>query len=306
VAYTFISPDEGHLAEDILRVLELSNQPIPDELRQLVRSYKEKYESGEADKFKVNGYIGRGYEFSMKEKEKVKQTRKELGRAYMNESDEEELEIKGGKAEEGDEETNKQALVLRKQNDTKEEAERKKALSRNPVAKSIAIETGMNVARNAIIAGKTEEEAFRLAQEAIQDSLAGFKQSNSVVKGVEIASQIIEEWVEKENKKNNVFTCELDINDYPQNARINVSRKAYLNEINELSGCSVTLRGTFVEPGKKPPLGQKKLHLYIQGNSSSDVQSAYNEIKKNLNDAALQFYTRGSQGYTGGKGKYAI
>jgi superfamily II DNA/RNA helicase len=32
IAYTFISPDEAHLAEEIIRVLELSDQPYPKEL----------------------------------------------------------------------------------------------------------------------------------------------------------------------------------------------------------------------------------------------------------------------------------
>ena len=59
-AYTFISPDEAHLAEDILRILEISNQPIPDELRSLVRNYKERLENGEVDKFRISGYVGRG------------------------------------------------------------------------------------------------------------------------------------------------------------------------------------------------------------------------------------------------------
>ncbi len=60
IAYTFISPDEAHLAEEILRVLELSEQPYPTELVQLVRTYKEKLESGETDKRRVYGYTGRG------------------------------------------------------------------------------------------------------------------------------------------------------------------------------------------------------------------------------------------------------
>ena len=60
VSFTFISPDEAHLAEDILRILEISNQEIPDELRSLVKNYKERLENGQVDKFRISGYIGRG------------------------------------------------------------------------------------------------------------------------------------------------------------------------------------------------------------------------------------------------------
>ena len=70
MAYTFITPDEEHLAEDILRVLEKSSQEIPDELKALVRNYKEKLQNGEADKFKRSGYITKGYRFDTSEKEK--------------------------------------------------------------------------------------------------------------------------------------------------------------------------------------------------------------------------------------------
>lgn len=61
VAFTFISPEkEAHLAEDILKVLELSNQQISESLKQLVRSYREKLEKGEAEKFRRSGYVSRG------------------------------------------------------------------------------------------------------------------------------------------------------------------------------------------------------------------------------------------------------
>lgn len=68
MSYTFISPDEAHLAEDILRILEISNQDIPDELRSLVRNYKERLENGAVDKYRISGYVGRGKLFKFKKK----------------------------------------------------------------------------------------------------------------------------------------------------------------------------------------------------------------------------------------------
>jgi ATP-dependent RNA helicase DDX46/PRP5 len=144
VAYTFISPDEGHLAEDILRVLEVSLQDIPEELKILVRTYKEKLESGEAEKFKKSGYITRGYRFDTNEKEKVKTERKQLKKGYgmNNESDDEELiDIKGKKNE--DETDNSKALVLVKQ---KQEEDKKKNLFRDPIARQLAIKVGTDTA----------------------------------------------------------------------------------------------------------------------------------------------------------------
>jgi hypothetical protein len=60
VAYTFITPDEENYAEDIKRVLELSNQPIPEELKNLVKSFKEKIHSGSIMAYRHGGFGGRG------------------------------------------------------------------------------------------------------------------------------------------------------------------------------------------------------------------------------------------------------
>ena len=55
----------------------------------------------------------------------------------------------------------------------------------------------------------------------------------------------------------------------------------------DLTGCSVSMRGAFVEPGKKSLTGMKKLYLYIKGDSKYNVASCYREIKKRLEELAL-------------------
>lgn len=179
------------------------------------------------------------------------------------------------------------------------EEEKKKLMYKDPQFKQIAIDCGMTAAKNAIIAGKSQEDALQIAQQAIEQAIKDYKPRVSTAKGVEIAAKIIEEWVERENEKNNIFTCELDVNDYPQNARSKVCRKEYLSQINEMTGCTVTVRGVFVEPGKKTPIGQKRLHMYIQGNTKLEVMEAYKEIKKLLDEVALNYYTMGNQKQTG-------
>ncbi len=148
---------------------------------------------------------------------------------------------------------------------------------------------------------------MKIAQEAIETALAEYKPSVSTEKGVEQAAKIIEEWVERENEKNNIFTCELDINDYPNVTRGKVLKKDFLESMAEMTQCCVTIRGTFVEPGKKPPIGQKRLHLYLQGNTKTEVAHAYREIKKILDESALNYYIKGaSMGFAGKTGKYTI
>jgi ATP-dependent RNA helicase DDX46/PRP5 len=60
---------------------------------------------------------------------------------------------------------------------------------------------------------------------------------------------------------------EIEINDYPQQARWKVTHKDALASITEFTGCGVTAKGQFYPPGRNPPVGQRKLFLFIEGNS---------------------------------------
>ena len=71
-------------AEDIIKVLEISNQEIPDELKEISRNYRRKLLRGEAEKFRISGYLGRGYQFNKLEKEKKKLEIKLLGQNEEN------------------------------------------------------------------------------------------------------------------------------------------------------------------------------------------------------------------------------
>ncbi len=92
-----------------------------------------------------------GYRFDEGEKDKVKQNRAGLKKGYGMDSDEEDaMDIKGNGDKNNDEETNdneatkkKYALKLYKPRDE----EKKKQISKDPKARQIAIECGMNAAK---------------------------------------------------------------------------------------------------------------------------------------------------------------
>lgn len=204
-------------------------------------------------------------------------------------------------------EQNKQALAILQPSLKEKEEEKRKLLSRDPKAKQIAIDVGMTAAKNAIISGKSEEEVLELAQKAITQALAEYKPNVRTEKALENAAKIIEGWEERENVKNHVYTCEFEINDYPSNARGKAIKRDYLKSITEMFDVDIIPKGIFVEPGKKTPMGQKKLHLYIRGGSRMNVQNAYIEIKRYLDEQALMYYTAGGNtGYGGNVSKYQI
>lgn len=51
------------------------------------------------------------------------------------------------------------------------------------------------------------------------------------------------------------FEEELEINDYPQQARWKVTHRETMNAVNELTGCAVISRGQYFPPGKEPEPG---------------------------------------------------
>lgn len=83
------------------------------------------------------------------------------------------------------------------------------------------------------------------------------------------------------------FAGELEINDYPENARWSVVRKGALADVEEFTGCVVTTRGYYYAPGRNPPAGERKLHFLIEGPSRSAVKMARRDIRQKLDEASL-------------------
>ena len=314
IAYTFIDPkNEDHLAEDIVRALEMSNQEIPEELKNVVKEYKIKLENGEAEKFRISGFLGRGYQFNNIENEKNKIERKLIGSGYdndkyneYNDNIQKEEEIERNKKElKLLNDNSSQALILRGKTLKEKHEEKMKNLKRDKKAQQIAMDIGNNVARAAILTGKSNNEIKIIVQNAMKKALENYKAGVSTKKGVEDATKIIEEWEKEENLKNHIFSLEFEINDYPINTRIKLTRKDYLKQLGENDNVEIIQRGVFVEPGKNTPIGQKKLYLLIKGQNQSNVNAAYSEIKRKFEESALSFYTS-SFGYTGNTQRYKI
>lgn len=85
------------------------------------------------------------------------------------------------------------------------------------------------------------------------------------------------------------FCCEFMINDYPQPARWRVTNRDNLSAITMASGTAVTVRGTFVPPGKRlqgvgEGEGERKLFLYIEGPTREAVEGVREQIRQILTE----------------------
>ncbi|KAJ1514201.1 pre-mRNA processing RNA-helicase [Coelomomyces lativittatus] len=83
------------------------------------------------------------------------------------------------------------------------------------------------------------------------------------------------------------YTCEFEINDYPQRARWKVTNKDQINQICDVSGAAITTRGSFFPSGKVPKEGERKLYLFVEGETQLAVDKAKHEINRILKEATL-------------------
>lgn len=75
-------------------------------------------------------------------------------------------------------------------------------------------------------------------------------------------------------EKEKHFMDELEINDYPQQARWKATNRETMNRIQEWYGAAATNRGVYVAPGRKPGPGERKLYLVIEATSAVNLQKA--------------------------------
>lgn len=96
---------------------------------------------------------------------------------------------------------------------------------------------------------------------------------------------------------------ELEINDFPQQARWKVTSKEALAQISEYSEAGLTVRGTYVPQGKNPPDGERKLYLAIESCNELAVQKAKREITRLIKEELLKLSTAH---HVFNKGRYKV
>ncbi|KAF9952281.1 pre-mRNA processing RNA-helicase [Mortierella alpina] len=318
IAYTFITPEQERFAPDIAKALTNSSTPVPPELQTLVDSFHEKIKSGDA-KHTASGFGGKGLDKFEKEREKVLAIQK---KTYGGGEDEEGSDHEGGEG--------KGELVIEAKQvkagitagkaaaaAAGEESTESKAESSNSTSGS---GTGA-AAPNALA------EALRKAKEAanaLSQSLGGdgkqraMEVINNINKSRPGAAGAAGEGTGSSasggaagsgSHHDSGFALEIEINDYPPKARLMVTQKMMINQISDHSGAAITTRGVFVEEGKQPPPGERKLYLFVEGDSQYVVDRAFNEIKRILQEETLRAVdaaNRGGGPGRGGAGRFQI
>lgn len=296
-AWTFVNHEQGRYAGEILRALELSGVEVPEDLRSLFEEYKSVQEASGKKVHTGGGFSGKGFKFDEQEaaiaNEKKKLQKAALGLQDSDDDDDLENDI---------DQTIESMFATKR---IVKEVEAPIITTNVPVttpstttnaeklelAKKLA--SRINMAKNL---GTESKGATQQAAEAI------LKGSHPLITAKTVAEQLAaklntklnyqpkedEESAEQSEQVFRKYEEELEINDFPQQARWKVTSKEALAQISEYSEAGLTVRGTYVPPGKPVPEGERKLYLAIESCSELAVSKAKREITRLIKDELLK------------------
>jgi ATP-dependent RNA helicase DDX46/PRP5 len=97
----------------------------------------------------------------------------------------------------------------------------------------------------------------------------------------------------------------LEINDFPQKARWAVTNRTNVAKILEMTGTSITTKGTFYPAGKSPgPGDDRKLCILIEGDTEVQVGNALAEMTRLLKEGTIA--AADAEGRAPASGRYTV
>lgn len=185
-AITFFTPADEQHASDLVYLLEKSEQPVPDKLREYQKQFMDKVKAGEAKVYKNKNRGGNGFTFGPEEEAKISKFRELMRKKFGLEgaiqedqsSDDEKVleEITKGKMTEEEK--------LKKQDEReKMERDRIMQLIKDPNLKSQILSEATKAANLCINSGGSREQVANAAMDAIKRVLKQHSQVNKSIEG---------------------------------------------------------------------------------------------------------------------------
>ncbi|XP_075087403.1 DEAD-box ATP-dependent RNA helicase 45-like [Nicotiana tabacum] len=284
-AITFLSEDDARYAPDLLKALQLSEQVVPDDLKALADSFMAKVNQG-LEQAHGTGYGGSGFKFNEEEDEVRRAAKKAQAKEYGFEEDKSDSEDEDDGIRKAGGDLSQQA-ALAQAAALVAASKASMASAATPVsAGQLLPNGGLPVALPGVLGINIPGATAAVAGNGLPIG------SNDVTaRAAALAAAL--------NLQHNLakiqadampehYEAELEINDFPQNARWKVTHKETLGPISEWTGAAITTRGQYVPPGKAPGLLDRKLYLFIEGPTEQSVKRAKAELKRVLEDITMQ------------------
>ncbi|KAI4456161.1 atp-dependent rna helicase dbp3 [Holotrichia oblita] len=313
-AYTFITPEQAKYAGDIVKAFELASVPVPDGLRSLWEAYKTKQEAEGKKVHTGGGFSGKGFKFDESEAAAVNERKKFQKAALgLQDSDDEDLE------HDIDQQIESMFATKRTVKEIKAPLGIINPASINAQNTAIdKLELAKRLASKINLTKSMSGDTKFATQQAAESILKG-SGSQPLITAKTVAEQLAAKlntrlnYQPKDDEDRNdddseqtfrKYEEELEINDFPQQARWRVTSKEALAQISEYSEAGITVRGTYVPPGKSPPEGERKLYLAIESTSDIAVSKAKSEITRLIKEELLKLQTAGH--HTFNKARYKV
>lgn len=298
-SYTFVTPEQGRHAGDVVKALELSGTEVPEDLRKLWNDYTEERKAEGKNVVKNSGFTGKGFKFNAEEDAKVNEAKKIQKWALGLQDSDDEAEAEEKAVEEIDKQLDavfskgkphiKKAAPEAKGEQIKGEQQAKLNL-----ATSIAAKINQKIIAGTNNMDPTQQAASQIIKGGTVTALTGLGLAKQLAEKIhgKIGYEAPVEEVKQDEKKTEEeqrYEDEVEINDFPQTARWKVTSKETIMNITEVSEAAITVRGTFFPPGKEPKLeGERKIYLYIEGPSERSIYLAKLEIKRVVKEEMIR------------------
>lgn len=327
-AYTFITPEQERYAGEIIRALELSESPIPPDIAKLWDDYKEKAKVEGRTIKTSSGFKGKGFKFDETEAQLADDRKKLQKAALgLHDSDDEDAGMDIEQKIEDMFASRKRVTDVAKPMPGQQLLQNPHMANMQHLPPQLMPgilgpipPLAFGPIPAAPSGGKLELAKKLAAKIHMQRNLGPEAQditqvaAAAIMKGVHIVAPqvacktIAEQKAEKINAKLGYhppseemedmpetpaetfkrYEEELDINDFPQTARWKVTSKDALAQICEYSEAGITVRGTYVMPGKEPKDGERRLYLAIEATSELAISKAKKEITRLIKEELVR------------------
>lgn len=278
-AVTFITSDQENCAPGISKALEQSGQPVPEQLDEMRKAFREKVKSGKAKD--QSGFGGKGLERLDQEREAARLRERKTHRA----EGEEEEENKEEKASD-EKKTDKAAAAIQSASS---------GIMSRDAAPQIDLEPKFTIHKRedpapSAAGGNNPLDKVSSAINAINARLG---RAGQLRPGQPI---------DNKGPDAGAFHATLEINDFPQKARWAVTNRTNVAKILEATGTSITTKGNFYPAGKEVQPGQEpKLYILVEGDTELVVANAMAELTRLLKEGTIAAADADSRAPIGGR-----
>ncbi|KAH7537539.1 hypothetical protein FEM48_Zijuj03G0103800 [Ziziphus jujuba var. spinosa] len=284
-AITFISEEDARYAPDLVKALELSDQVVPDDLKALADSFMAKVNQG-LEQAHGTGYGGSGFKFNEEEDEVRRAAKKAQAKEYGFEEDKSDSEDEDEGIRKAGGDISQQAALAQIAAIAAASKSSTPSLP-TPISAAQLLPNGGLPASLPGVLGLTIPGTAAVVPGSGLPVLPndGAARAAAIAAAMNLQHNLAKIQADAMPEH---YEAELEINDFPQNARWKVTHKETLGPISEWTGAAITTRGQYFPPGKITGPGERKLYLFIEGPTEQSVKRAKAELKRVLEDITNQ------------------